>query len=173
MSRITMKALEAVVARLNRVTGSPAEAWTTPDSDPRRMVANIGHYYVDGAYGGVALYRMANEQGGVSDVFRVGHVPKARLYDLMHAYLRGFEEARAEARPLLLALAGAAHGFVAFAQRRREQLGELSGEMEAVDATIRAALAPFGAATRAEWLTGKGGPGNLARAAQSLADSAD
>ncbi len=54
-----------------------------------RLRANIGVYYIDGAYGGYALYRIMSEGGGVTDVLNVGHVPKRELRELMFAFLEG------------------------------------------------------------------------------------
>jgi hypothetical protein len=39
---------------------------------------------------------MANECGGVNDVFRVGYVSARALYDQLHAFLCGIEYARGE-----------------------------------------------------------------------------
>ena len=82
MQRITDKDLQAVVARINRVTGSPAQ----PYVDGK---AQIGCYHLSHAYGGVCLHRMHNESGGVSDVLHCGHVPKRALYSMLHAWLNG------------------------------------------------------------------------------------
>jgi hypothetical protein len=48
---------------------------------------------LSGAYGGVALHRMYNAGGGVSDVFGSGHMSKRELYGRMHAFIRGMEAA--------------------------------------------------------------------------------
>jgi hypothetical protein len=84
--RITNKDLEAITARINEAVNAPAKAWNTIDG---RNVANVGHYYLDGAYGGVSLVCMVNESGGVTNVLRCGYVSKAKLYDLMQAFLTG------------------------------------------------------------------------------------
>lgn len=90
--RITKKTLQPVVDRINRETGSPMEPWTK--SEDGRWKANIGNYHLSSAYGGYALHRMVNEHGGVSDVFRAGHVPARELYGLMHAWLTGLASVR-------------------------------------------------------------------------------
>ena len=87
MDRITKQNMQAVVDRINRTTGMPAQPWVTVDG---KHIAQIGCYHLSGAYGGYALHRMHNEHGGVSDVFG-GHMPKRDLYDRMHAFLRGIE----------------------------------------------------------------------------------
>jgi hypothetical protein len=91
--RITQRDLEQLCRVVNNaVNGSPdGEVWIrTPDGD---LHARIGAFYIDGAYGGVALYRVVTEGGGVSDVFGCGHVPKRNLYDRLQAFLRGMEVA--------------------------------------------------------------------------------
>ena len=88
MQRITDKQLEAVIDRLNTLTGNPLTPYTRDDVTGRHS-ANIGNYHLNGAYGGVSLHRMMNPGGGITDVFSVGHVPKRQLYELMHAYIQG------------------------------------------------------------------------------------
>lgn len=86
--RITRRDLEAVVARINRATDSPEVSYVREGD---RFTAQIGNYHLDGAYGGWALSRMMNEGGGVTDVFRSGHMPKRELYNRMQAFLDGLE----------------------------------------------------------------------------------
>ena len=91
MARITDKHLEALCARVNRMTQSPQEAYTKGEDG--KYHANIGNYHTSHAYGGVSLHRMQTEGGGISDVLRCGHVPKRRLWDMMQAYVSGLDEA--------------------------------------------------------------------------------
>ena len=88
MNRVTNDDLRAIVARINRLTCSPLDSYTG-------RIANVGNYHLDGAYGGWALYRMANESGGVSDVLRIGHVSKRELQGAMFAFIAGLETAQA------------------------------------------------------------------------------
>lgn len=88
MERITLQNLEAVVKHINIMTNSPLESYTKKDG---KYVANIGNYHLDGAYGGYALRRMVNEDGGISDVLRVGYATKRELYNAMHAFIAGLE----------------------------------------------------------------------------------
>ena len=89
MERITQKQLQAVVDRINRMTGSPLESWTRqPDGT---IKANIGNYHLSGAYGGVCLYQMVSEGGGVTCPLGIGHVPKRELYELMQAFISGLQ----------------------------------------------------------------------------------
>ena len=93
-TRITIANLQAVVDRINRVTGSPSTPWRR-EGDRNR--ANIGNYHLSHAHGGACLHRMANESGGVTTPLGFGHVPKRELYEQLHAFLRGIEAAQ-EAR---------------------------------------------------------------------------
>lgn len=95
MQRITDKTLQAVVDRINRMTGSPESYWVTPEPETGRATA-IGHYCLSGAYCGVSLQRIMNTGGGVEDVLSCGHVPKRHLYELMHAWIRGFNAAKGD-----------------------------------------------------------------------------
>jgi hypothetical protein len=84
MNRITEKQLQAVVDRLNRITGSPLEPYIGGE-------AQIGNYHLSHAYGGVCLHRMYNEGGGVSSPLSTGHITKRELMGLLHAYINGIE----------------------------------------------------------------------------------
>ncbi len=86
---VTLAHLEAIVARINRMTGSPLEPYVG-------RVAQIGNYHLSQAYGGVALHRMANESGGVHDVLRIGHVSKRELQGALFAFISGIEAAKGE-----------------------------------------------------------------------------
>lgn len=90
--RITSRDLEQlcriVESRLTYPAGGPI--WSRNDAGEN--VARIGAYYIDGAYGGVALYRIVTAGGGVTDVFSAGHMPKRELYNRMRAYIQGLED---------------------------------------------------------------------------------
>jgi hypothetical protein len=87
MRRVTLKDLESIVNRINRITNSPEASWTKDKSGKLR--SNIGNYHLDGAYGGWTLHRMSNESGGVEDVLRVGYVSKPELQRLLFAFESG------------------------------------------------------------------------------------
>lgn len=88
MERVTRGALQSVVDRINRITGSPENPWEVqPDGSHK---ARIGNYHLDGAYGGYSLHRMVNENGGVEAIIN-GYRPKRELLELMYAYIRGLE----------------------------------------------------------------------------------
>ncbi len=81
MIRITQKHLEAKVDRLNRMAGFDNPPYST-----------VGAFCLDYAYGGVELHRYVNEHGAITDIFRMGHMPKRELYDLICAYEVGIED---------------------------------------------------------------------------------
>jgi hypothetical protein len=93
MSRITDKDLQAVVARINRITGSPMD-YAQPCAKGVLFCSNIGNYHLDYAYGGVQLCRVCNTGGGVSNVLGCGHVSKRELYERMHAFISGLEASK-------------------------------------------------------------------------------
>ena len=85
INRVTEKQLQAIVDRINTMTGSPLEPYANGK-------AQIGNYHLSHAYGGVCLHRMHNEGGGVSSPLSVGHVTKRELANLMYAYICGLNE---------------------------------------------------------------------------------
>jgi hypothetical protein len=93
MQRITRLQLDNAVLWLNKLTDSPVEPWRMEND---KLVSNVGNYHISGAYGGFALHRMANDKGGIRDIFQSGHVPMRELYNLIHAFRRGIELAREE-----------------------------------------------------------------------------
>jgi hypothetical protein len=84
MERITEKHLQAIVDRLNRITGMPAAPYWEGK-------AQVGNYHLSHAYGGVALHRMYNDAGGITSPLSTGHITKRELANLMHAYIAGLE----------------------------------------------------------------------------------
>ena len=91
--RITQRDLEQLVRVINvRVNGDPCSDLWQRDAGGD-LTARIGAFYIDGAYGGVTLYRMVTAGGGVSDVLSCGHVPKRDLYGRLQAFYRGMEVA--------------------------------------------------------------------------------
>lgn len=106
--RVTVRDLESLVRRVNNAVNSPPdgykEDWPLYNEIPRNGTPGVWYeqipwtYYLDGAYGGYALYRMSGpdingESHGVSDVFG-GHMPKRDLYYRLHAFLEGIESVR-------------------------------------------------------------------------------
>lgn len=89
--RITNKQLEQLCVVLNNSLGTygVTEPWRRDEDGTLR--ANIGVFYIDGGYGGVALYRMVTDGGGVTDVFNVGHITKRDLYNRIRALMVGID----------------------------------------------------------------------------------
>ena len=88
--RITEKDLRATCDRINRMLDQPLEPYVRIEG---KLMANVGCYHLNHAYGGVALYQMASEGGGVRDIFG-GHLTKRDLYERMHAFIKGLEEVK-------------------------------------------------------------------------------
>lgn len=92
--RITNAHLNGLCHWLNVCTGNPHTYCQNTDT----FTANVGHYYIDRAYGGVALCQVLNESGGVVDVLGSGHVTKRDLWNRMQAFSRGLELGTSAAR---------------------------------------------------------------------------
>ena len=88
MNQITRENLENLVNRINELTNSPLEY---SDKTILHFKANIGHYYLDGAYGGWKLARITSESGGQADISTIGYVSKGDLHNFMQAYISGLE----------------------------------------------------------------------------------
>ena len=81
--RITERDLYAAVERLNMaVNGSPNPDYNAP-----------GTYFLQGAYGGWQVQRTVMNGRGCESV-TYGYVSKPALYELVHAYIRGYETAQ-------------------------------------------------------------------------------
>ena len=86
MYRITEKMLENQVRVLNNITGNEPSPYTKGQGG-----ANINTFLLDHAYGGVALYQICNEGGGVNDIFNNGHMTKRELHGRIDAFIKGIE----------------------------------------------------------------------------------
>ena len=92
MQRITEKMLQMRVDYLNKITGNPESPYLATQDG--HMIAQIGNYHLDHAYGGVSVEQMVNENGGVNTLFSLGHIPKRELFDKLCAYIEGYEAAK-------------------------------------------------------------------------------
>jgi hypothetical protein len=94
IQRITDKMIQEKIDYLNKITGNPSEPYTK--NAEGRFVANIGNYHRSGAYGGVTVYQMSNDSGGVTNVrgLSYGHVPKRELYEKLCSFIAGIELAK-------------------------------------------------------------------------------
>jgi hypothetical protein len=81
--RVSIKDLQTRVNQLNKETGVINETYTKGKDG--KYTANIGVFHLSQAYGGVALHRIMNENGGVTDIFGY-HMPKRELMDRISGY---------------------------------------------------------------------------------------
>lgn len=88
-TRTTQKDLDGLVARLNRITNSPATYSTMTASGA--FCANIGHYHLDQAYGGIKLARTVSEGGGITCPIYMGYETKKVCYGKIAAFIAGIE----------------------------------------------------------------------------------
>src|ERR1700731_3389639 len=86
-SHITLKDLEALVLRINKAAGTPLE-FHSQGSDGK-LRANIGHYYISQAYGGVCPHQILSEGGAIHAPLSGGHITKRELYNELQAFLSG------------------------------------------------------------------------------------
>jgi hypothetical protein len=88
MNQITQKMLQGKIDLLNELTGNPLKPYVLVDGKPS---AQIGNYHLSMQCGGYALFRIANESGGINDIFSRGHGTKRELYEMICAYISGIE----------------------------------------------------------------------------------
>lgn len=91
--RYKMRDLENLVARINLVAGTPE---TYCDRREAKFKAHIGHYHLEGAYGGYRLVQTCSEGGGIRTITS-GYVSKSKLYDEMQAFCKGLEAGKEKA----------------------------------------------------------------------------
>jgi len=96
MTRITDKHLDGLLARLNRLAGTPLD-YCTKQADGS-ITINIGHFHIARAYGGCQLVQTTTSGGGIRTVIGSGFVPKRAVYDLTYAYLMGLEAGKGGAQ---------------------------------------------------------------------------
>lgn len=90
--RINRKQLEQAAAHLNMLTNSPLETYTRTAEG--KLIANVGNFYISGAYGGFSLERVCNESGGASCPLHTGHIKAAELLKLINTFYAGIKFAR-------------------------------------------------------------------------------
>lgn len=83
---ITEKMLNILVDRINKIAGTPMSY-----IDKETRTINIGHYHLDGAYGGWKLVQTDNDGGGIRDISKTGYTSKRNLYNEMHMFIAGLE----------------------------------------------------------------------------------
>lgn len=93
MERITRAKIDARIEYLNRLTGSPTEPYSKGDDG--RWAANPGAFYLEGAYDGHKLARMAGFNGCSQDPLCTGYVSLRAVYDAIDCYIRALEDVQA------------------------------------------------------------------------------
>jgi len=88
MQRITKAILDARVRGLNERTGNPLEPYKL-NENTGRYEAQIGCFYVGGAYGGFRLEQIVNEGGGSRDISLRG--TRRDVFTFIGAMLTGFQ----------------------------------------------------------------------------------
>ncbi len=82
---VNEKQLKIAIDRMNQLAEQNKETYTNGKSNP-------DNYHLSCAYGGYAVYQITNESGGCTDVFKIGHVSKAALFNSVHAWLAGYQD---------------------------------------------------------------------------------
>ena len=90
MDRITDKHLAGLLARLNRLAGTPLEYCTKQaDGTHHHQCGPLPHRP---RLQWLPVVQTATDGGGVRTVVGSGFVPKRVVYELTYAYLRGLED---------------------------------------------------------------------------------
>jgi hypothetical protein len=83
--RITDTHLNNAKDLINKLTNSPLKYFS--DDEDRKI--NIGHYHIYQSLGYYSLVKTVNDGGGVSTI--LAGESKRELYNLMHAFIKGYE----------------------------------------------------------------------------------
>ena len=136
--RYKMADLTGLVDRLNRTTGAEAKAYRDATEREKAAgfysVANIGTYYLEGAYGGHKLVQIVNHGGGVRDVLGTGYVSKRELYRAIGAYLDGMDAAATDSHYSVAAIRERAGTIERAMSENLERLEKFRREEEARNA---------------------------------------
>lgn len=87
--RVTPAMLDRYVEQVNSLLGKPATGWTRTDTD---FVANVGHYQLDRAYGGVGLVQLVSD--GVAETCIIQRTTSRGMLDCLQAMIYGIKEAQ-------------------------------------------------------------------------------
>lgn len=90
MRRITNRDLDGVVARINRITNSPATCFSR-NKDTGDLTWHVGHYFIDMDSD---LVRIANPQGAQEVVLTCKN--KRELYHHLFAWIAGYAQGEAD-----------------------------------------------------------------------------
>lgn len=86
MSRISEKDLEDLCIHINHIAGHAPYAYSK--NKDGKLMAYVGSYMIDSAYGGHRLVQLDNKDGGIKVIID-GFSPKRELYEKMQAFLLG------------------------------------------------------------------------------------
>lgn len=86
VKRITKTDLEAQSKTINELLCTPIAKYAM---DGDKMVWNVGHHMIQGAYEGYRLERVGTEGGSTTDPLYSGWVKAKDLHPLIDAYIRG------------------------------------------------------------------------------------
>ena len=90
-TRITVRHIDAAIARLNRITANHPEPWVR--SPEGGIVASVGTYFLSRSPSGYAMHQHVTECGAVRDPLWVGSLPLRALHERIAAYTCGVEDA--------------------------------------------------------------------------------
>jgi hypothetical protein len=96
--RISRKALEYRIERLNKMLGRPTTAWQSIDNKNK---ASVGHFHLDHCLGGWQVAEMRNDSGGVGCPFGYRRMTSGELCRMLDAILAAIEIAQ---KPLAIAI---------------------------------------------------------------------
>ncbi len=86
MKRVTEYELQSVVNGLNLMTSNPVETYRRDEQG--ELIANVGNYHLDYAYGKVRLVQIDNSCGGIRTLTEYG--TKRETYNAITAYYNGY-----------------------------------------------------------------------------------
>lgn len=86
--RISIKDIENRLNYLNKITNNKVEKYL-PYKVNNRLVANVGHYYLDQSYGRVRIDQISNIFGGATDISYSG--TKREIYEWLNTFINGIE----------------------------------------------------------------------------------
>ena len=84
----TLKEIEYKLLQINKRLGYSVEKYK-PYRVGNNLVSNIGHYYLQRAYGRNRILQVVNEQGGARDVSSSG--TKAEVYTFLQGMIEALE----------------------------------------------------------------------------------
>lgn len=91
--RISLQQLHQKIAHLNDITEHVSAPWRR--NEEGRLIANVGTYVLDGAYGGYQLGQLTNEGGGRKTIIN-GYRSKRELWEAIDILEKGMRIAKGE-----------------------------------------------------------------------------